>query len=83
MQDRWEERTRRKWQLLSNWILKEHPYEEWLNGVGGKKSTTKRISLMWAYGKHLKIKRWQPATNENNWLDWDQQGDEKLNSSEW
>ena len=30
-----------------------HPYEEGLNGVVGK-STTKRISLLWAYGKHLK-----------------------------
>ena len=31
----------------------EHPYKEGLNGVVGK-STTKRISLLWAYGKHLK-----------------------------
>jgi hypothetical protein len=32
------------------------PYKEGLNGVVGK-STTKRISLLWAYGKHLKIMR--------------------------
>ena len=29
------------------------PYKEWLM----EKSTTKRISSKWAYGKHLKIKR--------------------------
>ena len=28
-----------------------------------------RISLMWAYGRHLKIMRWQPATHrEKIWL---------------
>ena len=26
-------------------------------GVVGKKPTTKRVSLLWAYGKHFKIMR--------------------------
>ena len=29
---------------------------EWSNGVVGK-PTTKRVNLLWAYGKHLEIKR--------------------------
>ena len=47
------------------------------NGVVGK-PTTKRVSLLWAYRKHLEIMRWNSATNENNILDWYEQGDEKL-----
>ena len=40
------------------------------NGVVGK-PTTKRISLLWAYGKHLITMRWNYATNGNNgfWID--------------
>ena len=34
----------------------KHPCKEELNEVVGK-STTKRTSLLWAYGKHLKIMR--------------------------
>ena len=37
-----------------------------------------RIRLSWAYGKHLKIMRWQPATNGNHWFDGEHQRDEKL-----
>ena len=37
--------------------LENPPYEEGLNGVVGKNQQRKRISLMWGYGKHLKIKR--------------------------
>ena len=33
--------------------FEKHPYKEGLNGVVGK-STAKIISLLWAYGKHLK-----------------------------
>ena len=33
--------------------VEKHPYKEGLNGVVGK-PTTKRVSLLWAYGKHLK-----------------------------
>ena len=58
--------------------FKEHPYEVGLNGVVGKKSTTKRTSLLWAYGTHLKIMRLNPATNENYRLDGYEQGDEKV-----
>jgi len=34
--------------------LEKHPCKEELNGVVGK-STTKSTSLLWAYGKHLKM----------------------------
>ena len=34
--------------------LGKHPSQEGLNRVVGK-STTKRIILLWTYGKHLKI----------------------------
>ena len=38
------------------------------NGVVGK-PTTKRVSLLWAYGKYLEIMRWQPATHGKKfWL---------------
>ena len=47
--------------------LGKHPCKEGLNGVVGK-STTKSTSLQWAYGKHPKIMRLQPATNGNNCL---------------
>jgi hypothetical protein len=36
--------------------FEKHPYNESMKGVVGK-STMKRISLLWAYGKHLKIMR--------------------------
>ena len=49
--------------------FKEHPYEVGLNGVVGK-INNERISLVWAYGKQLKIMRWRPATNgKNNIID--------------
>ena len=37
-----------------------------------------RISLLWAYGKHLKMMRWQPATNKKQLLAWDQRRDENF-----
>ena len=52
---------------LSQIKLKEHAYEEkveWSCWI----INNERISLLWAYGKHLKIMRWQPATNQNNCL---------------
>jgi hypothetical protein len=36
--------------------FEKHPCKEGLNGVVGK-STMKSTSLLWAYGKHLKIMR--------------------------
>ena len=36
--------------------LEKASFGEGSNGVVGK-TTTKRISLMWAYGRHLKIMR--------------------------
>ena len=46
-----------------------------------EKWTMKRINLLLAYGKHVKILRWNSATNENNRLDWYEQGNEKFISS--
>ena len=35
-----------------------------------EKPTTKRVSLLWAYGKHLITMRWNSATNEKqDWID--------------
>ena len=51
-----KEMNGKKYDNFSQNELKEHPYEEGLNVVDGK-STTKRMRFMWAYGKHLKIKR--------------------------
>ena len=37
--------------------LEKESLGEGSNGVVGKKPTTKRVSLQWAYGKHLKTMR--------------------------
>lgn len=42
------------------------------------KINNERISLLWAYGKHLKIMRWQPATDGKELIGWDQQRDKNF-----
>ena len=54
--------------IFQNWIWKSILTKKGWTALL-EKSTTKRISLMWAYGKHLKIKRWQPTTNGKQ-FDW-------------
>ena len=54
--DCWEKGTEKKMKSSATNELGKHPCKEELNGVVGK-STTKSTSLLWAYGKHLKMMR--------------------------
>ena len=51
-----KKRTEKKMTTSPKIEFERASLQEGLNGVVGI-STTRRISLMWAYGKHLKIKR--------------------------
>ena len=54
--DCWDKGMEKKMKSSTTNELGKHPCKEGLNGVV-EKSTTKGTSLLWAYGKHLKMMR--------------------------